>query len=89
LIALAGRTGGRARPLNSESKGYVATAAGRAVVTLNRRHFVRLHLERPNHRGIVVCTFDPDFGALARRIHDAVVPFPDLTGRLIRVNRSP
>ncbi len=64
-----------------------ATTSGRAVVTLNRRHFVRLHLERPTHAGIVVCTYDPDFAALARRIHDATRSMPELTGQLVRVNR--
>jgi hypothetical protein len=64
-----------------------ATANGRAVVTLNRRHFVRLHLENPAHAGIVVCTFDPDFSSLARRIHEAVQAEPELAGRLVRINR--
>jgi len=64
-----------------------ATANGRAVVTLNRRHFVRLHLEHSTHAGIVVCTLDPDFAALARRIHDAAQSMPELTGQLVRVNR--
>lgn len=64
-----------------------ATAVGRAVVTLNRRHFVRLHAERPGHAGILVCTFDASFPALALRIHDVVQATPDLTGQLLRVNR--
>ena len=29
-----------------------ATTNGRVVVTLNRRHFVRLHLERPAHASL-------------------------------------
>jgi Domain of unknown function (DUF5615) len=41
-------------------------ADGRAVLTLNRKHFVRLHRTRPMHAGIIVCTYDPDFvGRLA------------------------
>jgi hypothetical protein len=64
-----------------------ATRNRRAVVTLNRRHFVRLHSERPSHAGIIVCTFDPDFPALARRIHDAVQGILDLAGQVVRVNR--
>lgn len=63
------------------------TSTGRTVVTLNRRHFVRLHLERPAHAGIVVCTFDHDFSALARRIDEALITAPDLPGRLVRINR--
>jgi hypothetical protein len=64
-------------------------AAGqeRAVVTLNRKHFLRLHQERPSHAGIVVCTFDPDFSGQACRIHDALEEQDSLVGKLIRVNR--
>jgi predicted nuclease of predicted toxin-antitoxin system len=65
-----------------------ATSQGRAVVTLNRRHFVRLHLEQPAHAGIIVCTFDADFAALAHRIHAVVGGRLDLTAQLLRVNRS-
>jgi hypothetical protein len=39
-----------------------ATSQSRAVLTLNRRHFVRLHNSGARHAGIIVCTFDPDFG---------------------------
>lgn len=59
----------------------------RAVLTLNRKHFVRLHAIRPDHAGIVVCTFDPDFSGQASRIHVAVGSQSDLTGQLIRINR--
>jgi len=64
-----------------------AHGEGRAVLTLNRRHFVRLHAESPGHSGIVVCSFDSDFAALARRIHDAVLAKGDLAGQLPRINR--
>jgi hypothetical protein len=66
-----------------------AIAQRRALITLNRRHFVKLHQDRPSHAGTVVCSFDHDFAALARRIHEAVEPYPDLAGTLIRVNRTP
>lgn len=59
----------------------------RAVLTLNRKHFVHLHSQRPEHSGIIVCTFDPDFAGLARRIHAALEKYGDLTGQLIRINR--
>ena len=61
--------------------------AQRIVVTLNRRHFIRLHQTTPTHAGIVVCTFDPDFAALAQRIHSAVEAQPQMAGHLVRVNR--
>ena len=35
-----------------------ATAAGRAVLTFNRRHCVRLHSQVPPHSDIIVCTND-------------------------------
>ena len=64
-----------------------AVAEKRALLTLNRRHFIRAHLGSNEHAGIIVCTFDPDFTALARRIHDAVDVQSDLSGLLIRINR--
>ena len=47
-------------------------ADGRVLLTLNRKHFVRLHGERPDHAGMILCTFDPDFVGQARRIHAAI-----------------
>ena len=40
-----------------------ASAQGRVLLTLNRKHFIRLHHDRPDHAGIVVCTFDPTSSA--------------------------
>ncbi len=60
---------------------------GRAVLTLNRLHFIRLHREQPAHAGIIVCTVDADFAGQASRIHDAIQKQGDLAGCLIRVNR--
>jgi hypothetical protein len=57
------------------------------VLTLNRKHFFRLHRLRPDHSGIVACTYDPDFIALANRIHAALVAATVLDGQVIRVNR--
>lgn len=59
----------------------------RAVLTLNRRHFIRLHGENAEHTGIVVCTFDPDFTGQAWRIHETVSALTQLDGQLIRINR--
>jgi len=64
-----------------------ATAQTRALLTMNRRDFIRLHRERPDHGGILVCRFDPDCPALARRIHAAVDPLSSLSGQLLRINR--
>jgi hypothetical protein len=64
-----------------------ATGQDRAVLTFNRRDFIGLHTERPDHAGIIVCTFDVDFAGLARRVHAAVEHAPVLTGQLLRVSR--
>ncbi len=60
---------------------------GRTLITLNRRHFVKLHEETPGHPGIIVCTTDSDFRGLASRIDAAVKDHSTLESRLIRVNR--
>ena len=63
-----------------------AVSQKRAVITLNRKHFVQLHRRESDHSGIIVCTFDRDFIAQAQRIHDAA-SVSELAGKLIRVNR--
>ncbi len=64
-----------------------ATSNERVLLTQNRRHFIRLHFSSPQHAGIIVCTVDPDFVALAARIHQALEDQPDMLGQLVRVNR--
>lgn len=64
-----------------------ATAEERAVLTFNRKHFIRLHTLQPNHSGIIVCTFDPDFEALAERIDSVIKTEAPISGKLLRVNR--
>lgn len=64
-----------------------ATRENRAVLTLNRFHFIRLHRQQSAHAGIIVCTFDPDFDGQGERIHRALAGFASLAGQLVRVNR--
>ena len=64
-----------------------AIAQGRVLLALNRRHFIRLHQTSRVHSGIIVCTFDPDFEALAQRVHTALEAQPQIAGQLIRINR--
>ena len=64
-----------------------AAKEARAVLTLNRLHFIRLHRQQSDHAGIIVCTFDPDFGRQAQRIHRAIADVQTLAGQLVRVNR--
>jgi hypothetical protein len=65
----------------------LARDEGRALLTLNRWHFVRLHDANPDHAGIVACTFDVDFAGQAARIHAALAGRAELAGVLVRVNR--
>ncbi len=81
-------TGKAERSWPDEEVLAFAATDRRAVLTFNRRHFVRLHADHPDHAGIVACTVDPDAVALAERIHAAVLPQANLSGRLVRVNRS-
>lgn len=61
----------------------------RALLPMNRRHFIRLHQSGVSHAGIIVCTFDPEFIRQARRIHDAMAGQRALAGQLLRINRPP
>ncbi len=65
-----------------------ATREHRAVLTLNRLHFMRLHRQQPRPAGIIVCKFDPDFEAQAERIHRVLIGQGALAGQLLRVNRA-
>ena len=64
-----------------------ARLQNRAVLTINRKHFVRLHESQAAHAGIVVCTLDLDFSAQAGRIDESLRVGGNLSGKLIRVNR--
>ncbi|MBI4567048.1 MAG: DUF5615 family PIN-like protein [Planctomycetes bacterium] len=67
----------------------LAIASDRAVLTIDRKGFNRLHRSRPNHSGIVVSSEFSDFTEQATLIHAAILPAGDLHGKLIRVNRPP
>ena|ERR1700687_3120134 len=78
---------GQQRKPDTDVLAY-ATAAGRAVLTFNRRHFVRLHSQVASNSGILVCT-DDDVDVLAGRIDQALAECPVLDNQLIRVDRPP
>ncbi|MEG4504926.1 DUF5615 family PIN-like protein [Microcoleus sp. F6_B4] len=65
-----------------------AVAKERAVLTLNRIDFIRLHASQPNHAGIIVCKDDQqDRHRMATRISEAISNVETLRGKLVRVNR--
>lgn len=80
-------TGNAGKALSDESVLAFAAMEGRALLTFNRKHFIYLHHHNPNHAGLIACTFNPDFAALARQIHSVIEDDNALTGKLIRINR--
>src|SRR6266478_6173032 len=64
------------------------TSQGRAVLTINRFDFIRLHKRLTQHAGIIVCT-DDDPDVLARKILDALAQSSSLANQLIRINLGP
>jgi hypothetical protein len=85
LTALAAGNANHAAP--DEEVLAFAASQRRILLTYNRLHFLRLHRKSPNHAGVVICTFDPDFNGQAQRIHEAVDKEGSMEGKLIRVNR--
>ena len=82
------REAGRAdRKIPDDEVLRFATSEERAVLTIDRKHFLRLHRAAPDHAGIVICTLDMDFKAQAGRIHAAIESAGELKGQLVRVNR--
>ena len=65
-----------------------ATGLGRAILTRNRRHYLRLHRNSAQHAGIVSITDDPDLDGQARRIDAAMAGYSILAGQHVRVNRA-
>ena len=65
----------------------IASEEDRAVLTINRKHFRRLHQQTRQHAGIILCTADRDFVGQAQRIHQALEFESPMEGKLIRVNR--
>jgi hypothetical protein len=82
-------TGQSGSAMPDEAVLAFAHTSGRILLTLNRRHFIRLHLDGAEHSGIVACTFDADFPGQAQRVHSEVEQESDWGGKLIRVNRPP
>jgi hypothetical protein len=64
-----------------------AISQQRAVMTFNRRDFIRLHKNSSAHFGIIACTRDNDVAALAKRIDAAVAAEGDMRGKLLRIYR--
>ena len=64
-----------------------AISCDRAIITLNRYDFRRLHRLNHDHAGIIVCSKDLNWERLATRINQAIGDLESLKGQLITVNR--
>jgi hypothetical protein len=64
-----------------------ATAINCTVVTQNRRDFISLHRQNPEHSGLIACSVDQDSEALANRINADILAEEPLVGKLIHVVR--
>ena len=80
-------TGMALQALSDEQVLEYAIKKGRVVLTFNRRHFIALHKLFPDHKGIIVCSFDSDFKGLAQRIHRTISKVELLSNKLLRINR--
>lgn len=72
--------------ISDEDVVTFATTLDRIVLTVNCRDFIKIHRQFYAHAGIIACTEDLQFEALALRIHEAVSNHEGaLTNQLIRI----
>lgn len=65
-----------------------AISQRRAVLTFNRKDFFRLQAMMPEHSGIIACTYDNNYEALAKRIDESIKNHgQEIDGKLIRIYR--
>ena len=64
-----------------------AVSQERAILTINRIDFIRLHRRDDQHFGIVVCTNNRNWEQFAARVNDVVIAEGSLQKKLIRVVR--
>jgi hypothetical protein len=86
-VLTAQEAGQAGQSIADEAVLLFATEHQRAVLTLDRWDFVRLHERQPKHAGIIVCSHDEDVVRQASRIEAAIQALPSLTNQLVRVNR--
>jgi len=62
-----------------------AKGSKRAILTYNRKDYIKLHKQINSHSGIVVCREHHDDQKLARRIHATINNVESLDNKLLRV----
>lgn len=75
------------RRIPDEQVLQFAVSQDRAVITQNRRDFVKLHNQSSAHAGIVVCSKNLDWDAYTTQIHRALSGQDNIAGQLLRVTR--
>ncbi|MEG4852372.1 DUF5615 family PIN-like protein [Microcoleus sp. B5-D4] len=78
---------GRANQKIPDSDVLAFATSEKPVVITENRDFFRLHRIQPLHAGIIACTNDRNWEALANRINAAITAEESLQGKLIRVVR--
>ncbi|NET82264.1 MAG: hypothetical protein F6J94_10045 [Moorea sp. SIO1F2] len=73
--------------LSDEAVLAFAVNQNRAVLTLNRRDFFRLHRLNQEHCGIIACVDDGERQRMVMNIDQAINGLETLAGKLIRVYR--
>ena len=81
-------TGKAGQAISDEDVLAFANKENRILLTLNRRHFIRLHQQKRPHTGILACSFDPDFSAFAKRIDNAIREEGNFSQKVVRINRA-
>lgn len=95
-VLTVGEAGNANQKIPDEDVLAFATAQNRAVLTLNRYDFIRLHKQSSAHAGIIACSENTNFERLAEKIHEAVYPLlsseellvNSLKKQLVRVYRD-
>jgi predicted nuclease of predicted toxin-antitoxin system len=64
-----------------------AIERNRAVITINRKDFKKLHDRVQEHRGIIICTKNDDWESFTDCINLALQAEDSIEGKLIRINR--
>lgn len=63
-----------------------AISENRAILTINRKDFKRLHRLNPIHSGVIICIKNDDFDHFAACIHQVLEPYNSLiSNQLIKV----
>lgn len=86
-VLTAQEAGNAGKGIPDEAVLLFAISQERAILTVNRDDFIRLHRLAPNHFGIVVCTNNRNWEQFAVRIDEAVKEEATLLGKLIRIVR--